>query len=784
MPWVVLLAGLWGAGCGDSAGQGNDDGGTQSDGDVGTDGTFPSTVLDPGFGEHGVLRAPSAWSLDRVYASDLTAEGDLLVGGTSTGLGHRAQPLIARFTGEGALDSSFGNAGFVLLPILDLAEVTDLAALPGGGAVIAGTSFFNDNVSFAARLDDQGALDPSFGDGGIFTWDDSSQHVAVAVDPSGAVVLLHEGSGGIEVRRLTSAGALDASFGSGGIASAPGRDPRDLVVLADGRLITLTRDSDTSWVQRLTTVGAVDSAYGTSGSAVMRFEAFDLAVHPSTGVVAVAGNGSSGGQVLLLDADGEPVATFGTGGTADVTTEDQLVRVEWLPSGELVVLDANLYRFPAALYSSVIRLGPDGGIRPFDMTTADLMRGASVAALLVSAAGMYFVGDKRLSSDTPAGADVEVTLLGMNHDGTPLAGFGRSGLAQAGSGGAAEVVWDMARLSDDALLVVGSAGVDPILARFESGALDTSYGTDGFASAYHTQVGRVAVDDADRIVAVTWVATVVRFLPDGTVDTAFGTDGHLQDLPGQARSVTLDGRQRIVVCGWEGTGDQYPLIARYLSDGTRDPSFGDAGVVLGYGDATAGTALDCHVDLEGKILLAGERFPPMAFPALYLARLNDDGTVDTTFGGAGVTALEGSAGANRILSRRGGGYLLANQYVFDESLQIMAIDASGQLDPGFGVGGIATFAAHPYPMLGFLELGDGRILVAAGVKDGIAEQLAVWCLQPDGRLDADFADGGVFLLPGWGRATALVPDGDGVLVGGFLFHPDSGTDVALLRLLP
>ncbi|MFH2006622.1 MAG: hypothetical protein ABI333_08565, partial [bacterium] len=626
--WMVLLVGLVelvGSGCGKSSGNGNDDAGTGGDGSVGDDGGFTSPVLDPDFGDNGILRAQSTWSLDEIHAAALTADGDLLVGGTTVGLGHRSQPLLARFTSDGAPDPTFGNAGFVLLPLLDNAVVTGIAALPEGGAVLAGWGFFNANLAFAIRVDGQGRLDPTFGDGGVVTWDSTSRHLAVAVDSSGGVLLLQDSAGNAEVHRLTPAGVLDAAFGSGGIASVSGEDPRDLVVLADDRILTLTHENGTSWLLRLTASGDADSTFSTSGSTMADLEAYDLAVHPTTGALLVAGNGPSGGQVLQLDADGAPVTSFGTDGVADATAQEQLLHVEWLPSGDILALDARLGTFPSGRYEGLIRLGADGSPLPFDTTTADQISNANVAALLVSSTGMYLVGNERVSLDTPAGADIEVTLLGMNHDGTPLAGFGQSGVARAGSHGASEVVWDMGVFSDGALLVAGSAGVDPILMRFQSGAHDTTYGTNGFASGYHSQLSHVAIDDADRIVAVTWVATVVRFLPDGTVDTSFGTNGHITTVPGQARNVTIDAQQRIVVVGWEATGTEYPLIARYGSDGNPDTSFGNAGVVLGFDDATSGFAAAVHVDPDGRIIVTGERFPPMMFPELYIARLNDDG---------------------------------------------------------------------------------------------------------------------------------------------------------------
>lgn len=781
---LVGLLGLLGIGCGGSSGQGNHDAGTGQDGTVGEDGGFTSPVLDRTFGDQGVLRVPSTWSLDRVYAAAWTDSGDLLVGGTSVDLGHRSQLLLGRFTPEGVADPAFGNAGFVLHPLHDLAEVTDLAAVPGGGAVAVGTSWFENHFSFAIRVDDAGDLDPSFGEGGVVLWEGSAEHLAVAVDGAGAVIVLQESSGDAEVLRLTSAGVRDETFGSGGVGSVWGEDARDLILRSDGRILALTHENGTSWVHRLTASGAADPSFGTSGTTTLGFEAFDLALDPTSGALAAAGNADSEGRVARLDADGAPSETFGTGGVAVVTAQESLVRVEWLPSGDLLVLDASLGTFPSARYRTLIRLGPDGQVLPFDTTTADSLYSTNVAALLLGPTGMLLVGDRRVSVDTPAGADLQVTALGLTHDGTPLAGFGQSGLAQAGSHGPSEVLWDLGLLSGGAALAIGSAGVDPILMRFDGGALDTSYGTGGTASGYHTQLGHLAIDVEDRVVATSWAAAVVRFLPDGTVDASFGTNGQLANLPGQVRNLTLDAQQRIVVCGWEATGTEYPMIARYLSDGTPDASFGNSGVVLGFDDATAGFAGVVHVDPDGKIVVGGERFPPGEFPQLCLARLNDDGSMDTSFGQGGVSVLGGSAGANRLLSRRGGGYLLVNHSPYDDPLQVFATLPSGQLDLAFGEGGVVTLEAKEFPVVGLAELADGRILVGGGVAQGDAEQLAVWCLQPDGQLDAGFAEGGLFLLPGMGRATALALDGDGVLVGGFLFHPSSGTDVALLRLLP
>jgi uncharacterized delta-60 repeat protein len=128
----------------------------------------------------------------------------------------------------------------------------------------------------------------------------------------------------------------------------------------------------------------------------------------------------------------------------------------------------------------------------------------------------------------------------------------------------------------------------------------------------------------------------------GDLDTSFGGAGIVttnffgNDDFATAVAVQSDGR--IVVAGTAQSGSDAETAdfaaARYLADGTLDPSFGNGGIVttdfagsMDYGHAVA-------VEADGKIIVAGEALNGTQ-KVFALIRYNSDGTVDTSFGGGG-----------------------------------------------------------------------------------------------------------------------------------------------------
>jgi len=136
------------------------------------------------------------------------------------------------------------------------------------------------------------------------------------------------------------------------------------------------------------------------------------------------------------------------------------------------------------------------------------------------------------------------------------------------------------------------------------------------------------------------------FGQDGGLDTTFGTGGKVitsinsgSDI---AYSVVLQSDGKILVAGTTTntiTGKDF-LCLRYNTNGTLDTSFGNAGVFTS--DLQTGSddvAYSLALQADGKIILAGYSDDGSNKNAAIL-RLNTNGSIDTTFGNSGKTLTD------------------------------------------------------------------------------------------------------------------------------------------------
>ncbi|MER7705579.1 hypothetical protein ABTX81_22145 [Kitasatospora sp. NPDC097605] len=198
---------------------------------------------------------------------------------------------------------------------------------------------------------------------------------------------------------------------------------------------------------------------------------------------------------------------------------------------------------------------------------------------------------------------------------------------------------------------------------------------------------------------------LARYNTDGSLDTSFGATS---PVPGTvafsvlgspttniARAVAIqpsDGK--IVVAGFTGLNEQTAsaAFARLNTDGTLDTSFGTGGKVVlnisgGLGDGIRGLV----VQPDGKIVGAGA-----AGPNGLLVRLNTDGSLDTTFGGGlGLTTLQLGASSHFFgLAQRNDGKLIAggfnvNALTANTNFLAARFNTDGSLDTTFGTAGSA-----------------------------------------------------------------------------------------------
>jgi len=203
---------------------------------------------------------------------------------------------------------------------------------------------------------------------------------------------------------------------------------------------------------------------------------------------------------------------------------------------------------------------------------------------------------------------------------------------------------------------------------------------------------------------------VARLNADGSLDNSFGTDGLVDtQVAGLAASVTVQADGKILLAGGgeqEGSGFDFKII-RLNQDGSLDTSFGNAGVAVLDLTGDRDMARDITVLADGKILVAGQS-TYFGNPDFSLIRLNPDGTLDTTFG-----ALEG------VLPRIDGGQgddVLSGTYV-PERLSGHAgddlLDGAGQRDVLEGGAGADVFRIN--------TIGDSYRIDGQVVSDRIAD---------------------------------------------------------------
>jgi uncharacterized delta-60 repeat protein len=269
-------------------------------------------------------------------------------------------------------------------------------------------------------------------------------------------------------------------------------------------------------------------------------------------------------------------------------------------------------------------------------------------------------------------------------------------------------------------------GCEFALARYKpNGSPDPSFDGDGklttdFGNVYALSV---AIDSQDRVIAAGG-DIVARYRQNGTLDPSFGNGGvAIKNFTGTVNAVAIDSEGRIVAVGdhYKGNIDHF-LVARFLPNGSPDPSFGS-----GHGRVTIrrGFATAVAIDSKDRILAAGssrQLGTSAAGRSFTLALYKPDGTPAQWFGNDGrVTthwrdrhsALVGSVGIDShgrpvAIGSHGHEYALARYH------------PNGDLDRSFSGNGKASgrFVFPNRRHAGFVHAGvldpQDRVVVAGG----------------------------------------------------------------------
>ena len=233
---------------------------------------------------------------------------------------------------------------------------------------------------------------------------------------------------------------------------------------------------------------------------------------------------------------------------------------------------------------------------------------------------------------------------------------------------------------------------------------------------------------------------LARLNADGSLDTNFSAS-----VDGWAWPMALQPDGKIVVGGYFGYADGVPRnnITRFNADGSLDPSFDP-------GDGADNFSAALLLQPDGKILVGGV-FGWFAGVFGGMARLNPNGSVDTTFTNCIGLGAEDWFGAINAFARQPDGKILVagcfDDFNHTTRTNLVRLNPDGSLDTTFVPAPLAwqTTVGQIY---GLALQSDGKIVfgfwpsnIVAGAGDVPGGGPCVARLNPDGSLDASYQIG-------------------------------------------
>jgi uncharacterized delta-60 repeat protein len=366
----------------------------------------------------------------------------------------------------------------------------------------------------------------------------------------------------------------------------------------------------------------------------------------------------------------------------------------------------------------------------------------------------------------------DFALIRYNHDGSLDADFGFSGKVgtKFGDSGANGEAYDVVLQTDGKILVTGSKynstkvnfvnDDDFALVRYESnGTVDTSFGENGrvITSIGSRDIAKSVTVHSDGKILLAGSAymgstredfTLVRYNNDGTLDLSFDLDGKttVAQIYGtnstsneSISSVVEQPDGKILISGQSSFGDF--IVARLNIDGSLDSSFGTGGKSL----ARVGASPEVKNTLllpNGKILLAGFAVTGSSKQEFVLVRYNADGSLDSAFDGDGKvsTTFGGWDGAYAIALQDDSDIYVAGYS--GNNLALARYNYDGSLDTNFGIGGkVVSSIGHGFQNSTFgksIDIqGDGKVLIAGYGLYSLEDQSSSGAEFVIGRFNAD-----------------------------------------------
>jgi len=401
-------------------------------------------------------------------------------------------------------------------------------------------------------------------------------------------------------------------------------------------------------------------------------------------------------------------------------------------------------------------------------TMQQMLSSVALAVCLLAflaASALASPGELDPTFTTGAGFNGSVTAIAVQPDGKIVVGGGFTAYASTPTA-------YIARLNADGTLdrsFVGATGLDSVI----------------YAVALQPD-GKIIIGGAFTCIGATDPSTplqclltggstrnhIARLNSDGTLDTGYALPA-VSGFGGTVWTLALQADGKVIVggafTGGIGTPVAVKRIARLDTDGRVDPTFVQTGAGLD------GSVFTTAIQPDGKVLIGGDFTHLEGSSMPYVARLNSNGAMDTTFAptGTGLNGLVQSLALQPDGNVVAGGFFTSYNAVSRSHLA--RLTSTGGLDTTFApTTGLAGAGFSTYVAL----QPNGKIVVAGDftgyngtARAGLAQVLS------DGSLDSTFAVG-----TGLHDAGVVTVAAGSVLVGGNFTTYNGATRGKLARI--
>jgi uncharacterized delta-60 repeat protein len=547
------------------------------------------------------------------------------------------------------------------------------------------------------------------------------------------------------------AGRNDLSFNADLInfGDGPNRTVQTTTIQSNGKIIIAGQFTDyngvgRSRIARLNADGSLDTSFdpGMGANSTILTTAIEADGNIIIGGLFTQYNGVEINRIARLNADGSLDTSFNPGTGANSTVFSTAIQAD----GKIII-GGGFTQYNGVGRNRIARLNGDGSLD----TSFNLGSGVgnTVETTAIQANGKIIIGGN-FSTYNGVGRN---RIARLNPDGSLDTSF------DPGTG-ANSTVFSTA-IQEDGKIIIGGGftqynGVtkNRITRLNADGGLNTSFnpGTGANSTVFSTAIqvdGKIII--AGQFTEYNGLGRnrIARLNTDGSLDTFFNPGTGASNTV-QTTAIQSDGKIIIGGLFTQYDGVAINRIARLNADGSLDTSFD-------LGTGANGTVLTTAIQADGKIIIGGRFSQYNGEGRNRIARLNPDGSLDTSFNpGTGAnwsvrTAIPQPDGKIII----GGDF---EEYNGVAIKSIARLNADGSLDTSFNVetsSAVRTTALQP----------DGRIIIGGDFMDMNSGIVVNWInrLNADGSWDTSFnsrmaQDGRVF-------TTTLQPDGK-IIIGG------------------